>query len=64
MKNKKYIVYNRAGEYHHCYNGTLNGALSWAIDCAKTVGGSVEEVADGKATVVFDYAKKANAHSN
>ena len=64
MKNKKYIVYNRAGEYHHCYNGTLNGALDWAIDCAKIVGGSVEEVADGKVTVIFECSQKANVHTN
>jgi|TARA_R100000655_G_scaffold49128_2_gene86652 hypothetical protein len=64
MKNKHYIVYNRAGEYHHSYNANLDGALNWAIDCAKTVRGSVKEVVEDKETVVFDCSPKANVHTN
>ena len=65
MKNKQYKVYTAAGEYHHVYNSTLEGALDWAIDCAKIVKGSVREVCnDGKETVVFNCAQKTNVHVN
>jgi hypothetical protein len=65
MKNKQYIVYNRAGEYHHGYNARLEGALGWAIDCAKTVRGLVKEVStDGKQTVVFDCSPQSNVRAN
>tara|TARA_R110001599_G_scaffold277937_1_gene479293 strand:- start:548 stop:748 length:201 start_codon:yes stop_codon:yes gene_type:complete len=43
-KNKKYKVYTKKGEFHHGYNASLKGSLSWAIDCAKTINGSVIEV--------------------
>lgn len=65
MNNKQYIVYTPAGEYHHGYNGSLEGALGWAIDCAKTVKGLVKEVrSDGKETVVFNCTQKTNVHVN
>ena len=54
--NKQYKVYNKRGEYHHVYNGNLEGALGWAIDCAKTIRGSVKEVHEnGKEIEVFNY---------
>ena len=54
--NKQYKVYTRGGEYHHGYNATLEGALLWAIDCAKTIRGSVKEVHEnGKEIEVFNY---------
>ncbi len=57
---KKYKVYTRAGEYHHGYNAALDGALAWAIDCAKTVRGSVREVREnGTETEVFNYGEEA-----
>ena len=57
--NKQYRVYNKHGEYHHAYNASLEGALSWAIDCAKRVGGSVRAVQDNnKETEVFNYTKE------
>ena len=65
MKNKQYIVNNHAGEYHHGYNGSLEGSLGWAIDCAKMVRGSVKEVRiDGKQIVVFDCTQKNNVRAN
>tara|TARA_B100000519_G_scaffold52091_1_gene42681 strand:+ start:8574 stop:8774 length:201 start_codon:yes stop_codon:yes gene_type:complete len=50
MKSKPvlYRVYTRKGEYHHAYNASLEGSLLWAIDCAKTVSGSVKEVFEDK----------------
>ena len=57
--NKQYRVYNKRGEYHHGYNGSLKGALSWAIDCAKRVGGSVREVSNsGKEKELFNWTKQ------
>ena len=41
---RQYKVYTRNGEYHHAYNASLEGALDWAIQCARTVRGSVKEV--------------------
>jgi hypothetical protein len=56
--NKQYRVYTKQGEYHHAYNASLDGALNWAIDCAKRVGGSVTEVSEeGKEKEVFNWAK-------
>ena len=53
--NKQYRVYTKRGEYHHAYNASLEGALSWAIDCAKTVGGSVKEIHEnGEEIEVFN----------
>tara|TARA_R110000824_G_scaffold13784_3_gene59421 strand:+ start:2946 stop:3146 length:201 start_codon:yes stop_codon:yes gene_type:complete len=48
MKSKLilYRVYNNKGEYHHAYSPSLKGSLSWAIDCAKTVNGSVRGIFD------------------
>jgi len=58
-KPKQYIVYTKRGEYHHGYNGSLEGALNWAIDCAKTVRGSVIEVwSNGSEVEVFNCYKK------
>ena len=65
MKNKQYIVYNHAGEYHHGYNASLEGSLGWAIDCAKMVRCSVKQVStSGKEVVVFDCSPKTNVHAN
>jgi len=61
MKSKPtlYRVYNSKGEYHHAYNSSLEGALDWAIDCAKTVNGSVKEVNDeGTEKEVFSCKKQ------
>jgi hypothetical protein len=58
--NKQYKVYNKQGEYHHVYSASLEGALGWAIDCAKRVGGSVTAVQESeKETEVFNYTKEA-----
>ena len=58
--NKQYRVYTKRGEYHHAYNASLEGALSWAIDCAKRVGGSVRAVQDNKKeTEVFNSVETA-----
>ena len=60
MKNKStlYRVYDNKGEYHHGYSATLEGSLGWAIDCAKTVNGSVKEVlGDGTEKEVFSCSK-------
>ena len=46
--NKQYKVYNKQGEYHHVYSASLEGALGWAIDCAKRVGGSVTAVQESE----------------
>jgi hypothetical protein len=57
MKNPpfKYSVYTRKGEYHHGYSARLEGSLRWAIDCAKTVGGSVKEIHEnGEEIEVFN----------
>ena len=62
MKSKENLfrVYNRKGEYHHAYNSALDGALGLAIDCAKTVNGSVKEVLDdGTEKEVFSCSKKS-----
>ena len=62
MKSKAtlYRVYNRKGEYHHAYSPSLEGALVWAIACAKTVNGSVREVfEDGTEKEVFTFKKEA-----
>ena len=65
MKNKQYIVYTPAGEYHHGYNGSLEGALGWAIDCAKTVRGSVKEISsNGKETVIFNCTPQPHVRAN
>ena len=57
--NKQYRVYNKHGEYHHAYNASLEGALNWAIDCAKRVGGSVKLIRDNdKEVEVFNCAKE------
>ena len=67
MKSKKtlYRVYNSKGEYHHAYNSILDGALEWAIDCAKTVNGCVKEVLeDGTEKELFNCLKKTNANPN
>ena len=56
---KQYKVYNKRGEYHHAYNASLQGSLSWAIDCAKSVGGSVKEIYEnGKEVEIFNWEKK------
>ena len=52
-KNKKYKVYTKKGEFHHGYNASLKGSLSWAIDCAKTINGSVVEVDENGEEKVF-----------
>ena len=50
-----YRVYNRKGQFHHCYSGQLDGAREWAIDCAKVVSGSVREVSPaGVETEIFN----------
>jgi len=60
-----YRVYNRKGQYHHCYSNQLEGALTWAIDCAKTVQGSVREVCEnGEEKEVFSFKKAASGKSN
>ena len=61
MKSKpiKYNVYTRKGEYHHGYSPRLEGSLMWAIDCAKSVGGSVKEIYEnGKEVEIFNWEKK------
>ena len=60
MKSKPvlYRVYNRKGEYHHAYSATLKGSLLWAIDCAKTVHGSVKEVYEDKTEKEIFTTKK------
>ncbi len=56
-----YRVYTRKGQFHHCYSSALEGALGWAIDCAKVVGGSVREVTpEGVETEVFSCSKEAD----
>jgi len=60
MKSKAtlYRVYNKKGEYHHSYSATLKGAVQWAIDCAKTISGSVNEVSEnGIETEIFNCKK-------
>jgi hypothetical protein len=57
--NKQYRVYNKRGEYHHAYNASLEDALSWAIDCAKRVNGSVTEISNsGKEQEIFNCKKE------
>ena len=57
--NKQYRVYTKRGEYHHAYNSRLEGALNWAIDCAKRVSGSVREVSEsGKEKEIFNWEKQ------
>ena len=61
MKSKAtlYRVYSRKGEYHHAYNSSLDGALGWAIDCAKRVNGSVVEVLEnGDEKEIFTSKKE------
>ena len=58
-KSLSYRVYTRKGQFHHCYSTALEGALGWAIDCAKVVGGSVREVSDeGIEIEVFTCSKE------
>ena len=58
-KSLSYRVYTRKGQFHHCYSTALEGALGWAIDCAKVVGGSVREVSDeGIEIEVFACSKE------
>ena len=65
MNCVSYRVYNRKGQYHHCYSNQLDGALTWAIDCAKTVQGSVREVSEnGEEKEVFSFKKPASVKSN
>ena len=57
---RQYRVYTRAGEYHHAYNASLEGALQWAIECAKTIKGSVNEVLEtGEEKQVFNSGEKS-----
>jgi|TARA_R110000824_G_scaffold197377_1_gene380778 hypothetical protein len=61
MKSKLilYRVYNHKGEYHHGYSPVLKGSLGWAIDCAKTVNGSVKEIFDDETSKeVFSCTKE------
>jgi|TARA_R100000664_G_C2745023_1_gene132908 hypothetical protein len=65
MNCVNYRVYNRKGQYHHCYSPSLEGALDWAIDCAKVVHGSVREVyPDGEEKEIFSVKEKASAKGN
>ena len=62
MNCVSYRVYNQKGQYHHCYSNQLNGALDWAIDCAKSVQGSVKEVSESK--VKLDTSKNMDIVNN
>tara|TARA_R100001509_G_scaffold101850_1_gene59761 strand:- start:422 stop:619 length:198 start_codon:yes stop_codon:yes gene_type:complete len=65
MNCVSYRVYNQKGQYHHCYSNQLDGALDWAIDCAKSVHGSVKEVSEnGEENEVFSCKKMTSAKSN
>ena len=64
-KSVIYRVYTRKGQFHHCYSALLEGALGWAIDCAKVVGGSVKEVTpEGVETEVFSCSKEPHVSAN
>ena len=64
-KSVIYRVYTRKGQFHHCYSAVLEGALGWAIDCTKVVGGSVREVSpEGVEVEVFSCSKEAHAGTN
>lgn len=63
MKETKYRVYDQKGHFQQTYSAQLDGAFSWARDCAKRVNGYVLEVSleDGAETetkTVLDLRKK------
>ena len=67
MSNKSviYRVYTRKGHFHHCYSAALEGALGWAIDCAKVVGGSVRETSpEGVEVEVFSCSKEVDVRAS
>jgi hypothetical protein len=41
MKTQKYRVFDKKNQFHQSYDGILSGALGWATDCAKKIGGYV-----------------------
>lgn len=45
MNTKRYRVYDFMGRYVQSYNSQVKGANSFARDCAKRIGGYVEEIA-------------------
>ena len=61
-KSTLYRVYTRKGEYHHCYNGYLDGALGWAIECAKRVNGSVVKIEGEKEVTIFNCDTHVPTH--
>ena len=64
-KSVIYRVYTRKGQFHHCYSAALEGALGWAIDCAKVVGGSVRETSpEGVEVEVFSCSKEADVRAS
>lgn len=60
-KNVRYRVFDSKGNYHQSYSSQLDGAFSWARDCAKRVGGYVQESSGDSSesfTIIFDARKK------
>lgn len=43
MENIIYRVYDKKGRYHQSYSSKLNESRCWAIDCAISVKGLVQE---------------------
>jgi hypothetical protein len=43
-KETKYRVFDSKDNYQQTYSAKLNGAFSWARDCAKRVNGYVVEI--------------------
>ena len=65
MNCVSYRVYNQKGQYHHCYSNQLDGARDWAIDCAKSVHGSVKEVSEkGEEQEIFSCKKASSVKPN
>lgn len=42
-ENILYRVYDKKGRYQQTYSPKLNGARSWAVDCATLLKGCVKE---------------------
>lgn len=57
----KYRVFDQKNNFHQVFDSVLQGAFSWARDCAKHVGGYVKEYTDQQfaddeeGQVVVDY---------
>lgn len=54
-----YNVYNSKGDHQAAYDMCFTDAYSWALDCAKHIGGYICEAGVNKEeTIIFESSKK------